>query len=64
MLTTKGLLPSFRKELPRFAPWLWNGRALAVFLFFLTSLIVLSFGGALLEFFSYLEDERQIWTLS
>ncbi len=64
MHMTKRLPPSIRKGLPRFAPWLWSGRALAFFLFFLTALIVLSYGGALLEFFSYLHDERRVQTLS
>ena len=61
---TRRLPPSIRKGLPRFAPWLWPGRALAFFLFFLTALIVLSYGGALLEFFSYLHDERLVQSLS
>ena len=64
MSMTRRLPPSLRKRLPRFVPWLWSGRALAFFLFFLTALIVLSYGGALLEFFSYLHDERRIQTLS
>ncbi len=64
MHMTRRLPPSIRKGFPRFAPWLWSGRALAFFLFFLTALIVLSYGGALFEFFSYLQDEREIQTLS
>jgi diguanylate cyclase (GGDEF)-like protein len=42
------------------SPWTWSGRKLAFFLFLLTFFTVLSYGGALLEVFSWLNDERQV----
>ncbi len=47
-----------------FSPWTWSGRKLAFFLFLLTVLTVLSYGGALLEVFSWLDDERQARSFS
>ena len=46
------------------SPWTWSGKKLASFLFLLTILTVLSYGGALLEVFSWLDDERQARTFS
>jgi CHASE3 domain sensor protein len=43
-------------------PWMWRGKYLAVFLAAITSLIILSFGGALLEIFSYFHAENQLRT--
>ena len=47
-----------------FSPWTWSGRKLAFFLFLLTTFTVLSYGGALLEVFSWLDDERQAQSFS
>ena len=50
----------FPKEHPiSFLPWRWTGGALAWFLAILTSITVLSYGGALLEIFSYLHAENE-----
>jgi len=40
-------------------PWRWTGGALTWFLVILTSITVLSYGGALLEIFSYLRAENE-----
>ncbi len=42
-----------------FLPWRWAGGALAWFLVILTSITVLSYGGALFEIFSYLHAESK-----
>lgn len=47
-----------------FSPWMWSGKKLAALLFLLSSLVVLSYGGALLEVFSYLQDLREIRSYS
>ncbi len=47
-----------------FSPWMWSGKKLATLLFLLSSLVVLSYGGALLEVFSYLQDLREIRSYS
>jgi len=51
-------------KLLRFAPWLWSGRDLAIFLALLTVLIIFSYGGALLSFFSFLNNEHMVRSLS
>ncbi len=55
---------SRRGKILSFAPWLWSGRGLAFFLASLTFLIILSYGGALLSFFSFLNNENEIRMLS
>ena len=47
-----------------FFPWMWSGKKLATLLFLLSSLVVLSYGGALLEVFSYLQNLREIRSYS
>lgn len=50
----------FPKQLDgSFFPWKWTGGKLAWFLIIMTSLIVLSYGGALIEVFSYLHAENE-----
>ena len=53
-----------RWKVLRVAPWLWSGRGLAFFLAALTLLIIVSYGGALLSFFSFLDNENEIRLLS
>lgn len=53
------VFPFLKRPEESFLPWRWTGKKLALFLVIMTSLIVLSYGGALLEIFSYLHAENE-----